>query len=157
MRFSFALILVCGLLMPITEAVCLNSSSCHFHGICSIPRHVNDTNSHCICDKGFVTRNCADDRECCLEQESRVLHFLIALFFNLFTGAQWFMVGDTLWGGMIVFCFWIAVIGMNCCSIGRKELFMFCWIMIVAIAFWIYSLVILAIETEPVKWEIAPW
>lgn len=61
-------------------------------------------NFACKCDSGYVTAGCAPNVQCCYKQKSRVLLFLISFFFG-FTGAPYFMLGESGLGAGILLLF----------------------------------------------------
>lgn len=72
-------------------------TNCDGHGICASP-------TECKCDKGYVTFGCPPEVQCCYQQQSRVVVFLISFFVG-FSGAPYFILGASgLGAGILIMC-----------------------------------------------------
>lgn len=162
MRSLLLLSLSCALVfliqMPsVTKADCTDVDFCNYNGRCMVKKP--NVTTHCICDRGYITKDCLNETECCFKQDSRVLHFLLALFFQCFTGVQFFLAGETGWGVGILLLFWGGFVlcgcavqgqGATCGCVGALAV-------LAALSWWFASWIILAASSEPSDWNIAPW
>ena len=65
-----------------SEFICISEFDCSYNGICN-------TNSECICDKGYTTWN--SDIQCNYKQKSVVIAFILHIFLFFIGGGEWYL------------------------------------------------------------------
>lgn len=100
---------------------------CSAHGGCTFPYGVNNPlDSRCYCDNNYITWPENHYPECNYHQQTRVLPFLLEIFFGWFTGVGAFVCGQVGWGiGQVLLC-WLGLLPLGivgCVQVCRDQEF----------------------------------